>query len=444
MAVWCAVKLSELEGRRRLDAEYYRPEYVHLKQLLSKHSPLGQYVTAIIHPVEIKRVYEDDGLQILLAQNIQHNFFDFSVTAFMPDSVKTILARNELRVNDVVMTRSGANYGDAAPYFGGPAPLYACADDLVIRPRADLPAGYLATFFNTDVGRALIKRGGYGTGQPHVAPPFLKTLHVPRFSRGVEQEVDSLVRSANGELQRRQRLYLQAQRTMLEELGWDKPGVSQSKWWTVPLARARKACRFDAEYFQPRHQLGMRLMGKSGLRVKDVAELAKRPFKPLVGTPFRYIEIGNLTADGFGKSETVMGEEAPSRAAWTVRANDVITSTVRPIRRLSALIEPQQDGFVCSSGFAVLQPKDIEPEVLLVYLRLPVVCEILDLYTTASMYPAISTTNLLNIPITLPSGKARRQIVRKVTAARRARQEAKALLDEAKSRVEQLIEKASH
>ena len=40
----------------------------------------------------------------------------------------------------------------------------------------------------------------------------------------------------------------------------------------------------------------------------------------------------------------------------------------------------------------VLTPEEIEPELLLVYLRLPLVCELLDLHTTASMYPAISTT----------------------------------------------------
>ncbi|MFN6473188.1 MAG: hypothetical protein RMY36_026460 [Nostoc sp. SerVER01] len=64
-------------------------------------------------------------------------------------------------------------------------------------------------------------------------------------------------------------------------------------------------------------------------------------------------------------------EEAPSRAQWIVKTNDVITSTVRPIRRLSALIEPEQNNYICSSGFAVLKPTKIEPEVLLVYLRSP-------------------------------------------------------------------------
>jgi restriction endonuclease S subunit len=120
--------------------------------------------------------------------------------------------------------------------------------------------------------------------------------------------------------------------------------------------------------------------------------------------------------------------------------NDVITSTVRPIRRLSALIEPEQNNDICSSGFAVLKPTQIEPEVLLVYLRSPIVCEILDLHTTASMYPAISTKDLLHIPITLPEKVTRQQIAEKVRKSRKAREQSKQLLEIAKTGVEQAIE----
>ena len=118
----------------------------------------------------------------------------------------------------------------------------------------------------------------------------------------------------------------------------------------------------------------------------------------------------------------------------------MITSTVRPIRRLSALIEPEQNNYICSSGFAVLQSVKIEPEVLLVYLRSPIVCEILDLHTTASMYPAISTEDLLNIPITLPKESTRQEIVQKVRESRKAREQSKQLLEIAKMGVERAIE----
>ena len=170
-----------------------------------------------------------------------------------------------------------------------------------------------------------------------------------------------------------------------------------------------------------------------------MAKLAKRRFRPERGAPFNYIEIGDVQAEGSVTASEVAGEEAPSRAVWLVQPGDVITSTVRPIRRLSALIEQGQDGYVCSSGFAVLRPVAAPAELLLVYLRLPIIAEILDLHTTASMYPAISTTNLLKVPFLAPSDNAVRTITEKIQESRATRQESQRLLADAKRMVEEMI-----
>jgi restriction endonuclease S subunit len=202
----------------------------------------------------------------------------------------------------------------------------------------------------------------------------------------------------------------------------------------------------DAEYFSPRYQAAMATLGKQGRSIGDIANLAQRRFQPEVFKGqgiFQYIEIGSLQSDGVAGAEPTEVSEAPSRAQWIVEPNDVITSTVRPIRRLSAVISAEQAGYVCSSGFAVLEPKrgasGIEPEVLLTFLRLPIVCEILDLHTTASMYPAISTTRLMTIPIPIPNQSIRDKVVSRVRAAFSARADAARLLDESKLAIERIV-----
>jgi type I restriction enzyme M protein len=175
--------------------------------------------------------------------------------------------------------------------------------------------------------------------------------------------------------------------------------------------------------------------------LRDVARLRETVFTPQPGQPFHYIEIGDLAADGAATSHVVPGEEAPSRATWIVQPGDVITSTVRPNRCLTGLIEPEQAGNICSSGFAVLTPKGIPGELLFAYLRLPVICELMDLHTTASMYPAISTTDLMRLPFLLPDDATIKKVKQQITAARVARREAHALLEKAKQAVEVAIEK---
>ncbi|MBL8880193.1 MAG: hypothetical protein JNG88_13830, partial [Phycisphaerales bacterium] len=237
-----------------------------------------------------------------------------------------------------------------------------------------------------------------------------------------------------------------AEARLMEALGLDRLDLSPQKCYTRRFRDLEAEARFDAEYFNPKYQRVIKKLRAGGRTLADVAPLAHRPFDPALrpkGSIFRYIEIGSLTGDGEAEAETLDVADAPSRAAWIVKPGDIITSTMRPIRRLSALVRDDQDGCVCSSGFACLTPKPgtdgIEPEVLLTYLRLPIICEILDLHCTASMYPAIPEDRLMHIPIILPDTKARKAVVTKVQEAMTARAEAARLLEQAKKTVEDLI-----
>jgi len=200
------------------------------------------------------------------------------------------------------------------------------------------------------------------------------------------------------------------------------------------------ADRLDAEYFSPRVQTLLSMLSRQKLTVGDVAPLRRQHFVPKNHADFSYIEISDLGANGEAGSSPVEAAEAPDRATWYVRKGDVITSTVRPVRRLSAIIKPDQDGFVCSSGFAVLRPTDVSPEVLLTYLRLPAIAQLMDLHTTASLYPAISVPDILNIPFVKPSAGTAKAIIKAVQDSHAARQESESLLARAKRAVEVAIE----
>jgi hypothetical protein len=440
MAVWSVVKRSELPESFRLDAEYYRPDYLLFQQVTKSGAPLSALVQRIMHPIEIIRVYADSGVRILLAQNIRANFLDLSAEAYMPRAVQGAIARNRLVVGDVVMTRSGANFGDTACYLGDPAEMFACADCLIIRPR-DIQAGYLSTFLNTSIGRGLLTRGAYGMAQLHIAPTYLKTLRIPRIGE-LETAVHQTVEAATAKRRDAKELYAVAESTLNDALGLADLDLTTRLFYEARHADTLAVARLDAEYFTPRMQHLIAGLARDRRTIADVATLAKRHFKPKPGQPFDYIEIADVTVSGTVESKSIPAEEAPSRAQWVVKPGDIITSTVRPIRRLSALIQPEQSGFVCSSGFAVLQPKDIEPEVLLTYLRLPLVCELLDLHTTASMYPAISTSDILRIPVSLPDKKTRQAIAEKVRESFAARKRAQAMLNTARRAVEIAIDES--
>jgi type I restriction enzyme M protein len=271
-----------------------------------------------------------------------------------------------------------------------------------------------------------------------VYPFDLASIPIPRLPE-LEGETVDRCQQAHAGAKRASERYAEAEALLESALGLHKLDLAPRLSYQRPYADALTAGRFDAEYFSPRMQNLIAALSRGGLIIADVARLVKRRFRARAGIEFEYIEIADITDNGTASSNPVAGEAAPSRAAWVVEPGDIITSTVRPIRRLSAIITSNQKGNVCSSGFAVLAPNSIASELLLVYLRLPLVCELLDLQTTASMYPAISATGLMKIPIALPGDATREKVASMIRESFVARREARRLLDEAKAILEKAI-----
>ena len=426
--------LAENPGGR-LDSDYFakRALTVVARITAQKNEPLGQLVERVQHPMELERIYSDAGIEIVLAQHIRDNRIEIVEPAFMPASAEPILRDNRIENGDVVMTRSGANYGQSATWLDS-RPVYACADLLVLR-RPSCPSGYLSSFLASAPGNLLLDRGSYGAAQPHIAPTYLVGLRIPRFGK-LEASIDQLVRQSAVLARDCIKRLTESEATLAAALGlgnWQPP---EPLTYIRRASEAFAAGRLDAQYFTPRVAELLTRLGKSGRTVRDVAPPRSEKFAAVGAGHFRYIEISDVRNDGTATSETIPISEAPSRATSHVRAGDVLTSTVRPNRRLSALILPEQDGCVASSGFVVLTPQAVPAEVLLTYLRLPLFCELMDLHTSASLYPAISDRDLLALPFPTIPTKAGNTIVAAVRSAHTARQRAQALLAAAQRAVE--------
>jgi type I restriction enzyme S subunit len=426
----------------RIDSEFFGKAGLEALRLVERHHPedLGRLTPLIQHPVEFRREYADEGIPIVLAQNVRENRIVFGEVQSVSDELKELIAPNELNESDLLITRSGANFGQAASWNGEIANAHACADLLVIR-EPSVSSKYLSTYMASREGRLLVLRGGYGAGQPHIAPTYLRILPIPRFNL-IENRIDAVCTEAMRLFGSTKSFLSSAEHAFqasLDLAGWMPPTPLS---YPTSASLAISSARLDAEFFRPRIRELIGRLRSAGFTLRDVATPRREKFNPALPGEFEYIEIGDLAGDGSASSTRLVRSDAPSRATWHVHTGDVITSTVRPIRRLSALIEDHQDGFVCSSGFVVLQPVSAKPEVLLTYLRLPVFCELMNLYTSASMYPAISEKDLLALPFAPPNPTTEAAICDAVTNARDARRRATELLEAAKHAVEIAIEQS--
>src|SRR5207244_9136718 len=75
--------------------------------------------------------------------------------------------------------------------------------------------------------------------------------------------------------------------------------------------------------------------------------------------PVRYVDITSvdIKAKRIVEAKTVLGKDAPSRARQVIRSADVVVSTTRPNLNAVALVPPELDDQICSTGFCVLRAK---------------------------------------------------------------------------------------
>jgi hypothetical protein len=309
----------------------------------------------------------------------------------------------------------------------------------IVRQEAIEPE-YLAAFLNSRYGQAQLNRRVRGSsGQVELYPGDILDVHIWHGSDALRSAVVETYRSALCRRQESADQLVQAQQLLLKQLGLTNWHPPEPLAYSARSLDALAAKRLDARFFAPRIQALLDILSHDRRTIADVARPRRETFRRDDHEVIQYIEIGDVEG-GAADSAPILSVEAPSRATWYVRAGDIITSAVRPIRRLSAEIRPEQDGFVCSSGFIVVEPRSIPVEVLLTYLRLPPICELLDLYASASMYPAITQTDVFNLPMPVISGEASDQIVSLIRQARYAQQRALDLVSLARGAVEEAIE----
>ncbi|HXH12677.1 MAG TPA: restriction endonuclease subunit S [Alphaproteobacteria bacterium] len=159
----------------------------------------------------------------------------------------------------------------------------------------------------------------------------------------------------------------------------------------------------------------------------------RRDPRNLPDLPFEYIDISSVDKDlkTIIRSQEIIGRDAPSRARKVIHTGDVLVSTVRPNLNAVAIVPPELDGQIASTGFCVLRPDPVLIHSR--YLFYWTLTQDFISYLTARMhganYPAVTDEVVRRHTIPLPPLCEQRRIVEIVdqaNALRRKRAEADA------------------
>lgn len=423
----------------RLEAQYHTAKTSNIPEYY-----LGEKVIESANYNSIYGINNDGEGYLILRMHEFDGIFAGVPTAYCKNFNHEDYDQHRLRKNDVLICRTNGN-----PKLIGKSALVGKDYEYVyeshlfkVRPdERYINSSTLTVFLNSIYGRMEIEKLSMQGNQANFSLAKFKELRIPKFSKIFQKSLNGIVYKSFSNKESSAEKSLQVDTLLMGFLELNKFAPSPKSINIKSFNNSFSSTgRLDAEYYQPKFENLLTLLRKDGLTVGDVALARHKRFESSKTGDFDYIEIGDMRGDGTVASERLPCAEAPSRATQRVRQGDIVTSTVRPIRRLSALITPAQNDYVCSSGFVVLQPAQITAEALLVYLRLPIICELMDLHTSASLYPAISEKDLLGLPIPKLPAAVQNEISSLVQQSFTLKAKSERLLEAAKRAVEIAIE----
>ena len=146
-----------------------------------------------------------------------------------------------------------------------------------------------------------------------------------------------------------------------------------------------------------------------------------------------YIDISSIDRQTkrIIEPQTILVDEAPSRARKQVHAYDVLVSTVRPNLNGVALVPAEYHDEIASTGFCVLRAKKdaLDPTYLFYFTQTSAFVSRLTRLSIGAGYPAVSDGNILDTEIPLPPLPEQKHIAAILAKADRLRRLRRTALD---------------
>ena len=448
MAIKSIVKLSELEGAKRLSSEFYQPQFLRIKHRLASlgGKPLKKFLRLLYrYPTFYNLEYRKDGVLILKGEDITpEGFIQNQSQDFISPEDASRFPKTILEEGDLVFSVRGyvGKVGLVDKKYEGSI----ISANLIRANLQNLSPYFVWVFLNSKYGISQIERIKMMTSQETVLADDIKLLLIPTVSDKTQDEIKRLSIKAIQQTRQSEFFYVQAETLLLDELGLKdfKPKYELS--YTSSLSKAFRVHRVDAEHFQPAYDGVIKKITKYSNGYTPLlagVESVKPDFDPqkYPDRTFSYVELADIDASigTIDNASETKGDEAPSRARRVLKENDVIVSSVEGSLEKVALVDEEYEGSLASTGFFQFRPTKILPEVLLVLSKSIVLQAQLKKECAGTILSAVPNESLKRILIPILPKKIQQKIASLMQQSHQARRKAKHLLEEAKRKVEEAI-----
>lgn len=429
----------------RIESEYFTQELIALDRLIDSKNfvPLKDVSSKISDGTHFTPEYVSKGVPFLSAINVKSNVFDLNAgfQHITQEAHNALYRRCDPREGDVLVRKvgAGARMACVIPQLGFQFSIFVSV--AMIRTKGIDPY-YLSTFINTRIGQRQLLRFNKGIGQPDLHLEDLARLRIFRASCEFQSEIARVVIKANWLIESATVQYGEAEQSLLAELGFDGWTPTEESVSVKNCSDFMSAGRFDAEYFQPKYdEIVAKIKTYSGGTIKAASVLITGLVNESEDTPERYVELADIGVSGEieGCTNAMFGE-LPSRARQRMATGQVIASSIEGSLDRCALVTPEYDKALCSTGFHRFCSQDINPETMLLLFKSWPIQQLMKRGCSGTILCGILPAALEHVDLPMVNPDVQKVLAAKVRESFALRAESKRLLDLAKHAVEVAIE----
>jgi len=324
MAIWSAVKKSELKGALRIDAEYYKPDYLQAEKKIKavRHDRLGNLISVLTD-------YHANGSYEVLRNNVE--LLDKPDYALM---IRTVDFENDDFINDVkYISKHSYDFLKKTKLFGNeiiinkignPGKVYIVPplkrkislgmNQFMLRVNKKINGNYLYVFLVSSIGRKLLKRKITGAVPLSIDKESVRSVIIPKLDDDFQLQIDGLVEDYFKLNIESKSLYSRAEKILLNGLGIKDLDLKDDLFYKTTLKEAISVNRMDAEFFMPKYEKLMKhIMDFSPKKLGAMAKFKKgtEPGSSKYtesGKPF--IRVSNLSKFGITTNNQKYLEES--------------------------------------------------------------------------------------------------------------------------------------
>jgi len=439
------IKFSQIEDR--IDAEYYKPEYLKIYNNLEKRKGvvlLEDVAKEVVSGSYIDTYFPKRTLY-LRVNNLKEDGFDLSDVKYVDIQYSKVPQKIRVHTNDLVLGRTGT-VGTTLIVPNELDGAVMSQHITKIVPSEKINRFYLMIYLNSRHGRLQAEKTALGSMQKELTLDATKNIKVFIPPQSLQQKIEKIVKEAQEKRKLADEKYDEAEEILNKELGLGNLDLSTQKTFEAKFSEAED--RFDPEYYQSKYKkIISKLKTQNSKPLGEIVKIRKgievgHESYTTEGVPFIRVQDYNEKEISISGSTNFIRPYlyAELKKNHKPDTGEIIYSKDGTVGRAFVVPEDSRE-FIVSGGILILTPRDIDNYYLALVLNSEIVRSQAVRKSIGAIIQHLSIDEVKKLQIPILPQSTQQKISSLIQKSFKFRKESKELINKAKREVEEMIEK---